>query len=369
MPGVNSSLANEEWRLITGVLPEDWHQTARGFGALTRARNIRDPDTLLRLIFLHTAAGLSLRQTVARAQVAELATISDVALLKRLRGAEDWLCHLNQQLAQGQLKTAKRWAQLAGRVLRVVDATDVEEPGATGTDWRIHYTLRLPSLECDFFELTDVKGGETLLRLPVRQGDLLLADRGYSHRAGAAHVIRNHGDLIVRVSSSNFPLHDTKGKELDLVKILRQLQGHQPREWKVQFDWEGQRYSGRLCAVRKTRAATERTRKKILHRAQRKQQQVQPETLELAEFFFVFTTLPAAEFPVTTVLELYRCRWQVELVFKRLKSLLGLGHLPKYDERSCRAWLQAKLLCALLIERLMHEAKFFSPWGFALLPE
>jgi IS4 transposase len=75
------------------------------------------------------------------------------------------------------------------------------------------------------------------------------------------------------------------------------------------------------------------------------------------------------EFPVATVLELYRCRWQVELVFKRLKSLLGLGHLPKYDARSCRAWLQAKLLCALLIERLMRQAKFFSPWGFALLPE
>jgi hypothetical protein len=366
---VNSSLADEEWQLITGFLPEDWRKTARSCGALTRARNVSDADTLLRLIFLHTAAGLSLRQTVARAQVAELATVSDVALLKRLRGAEGWLCHLNQQLARGQLKTATRWAQLAGRVLRVVDATDVEEPGATGTDWRVHYTLRLPSLECDFFELTDVKGGETLLRLPVQRGDLLLADRGYSHRAGAAHVIRNQGDLIVRLNGTLFPLLDEKGKELNLVKTLRQLQGHQAKEWKVQFDWEGKRYSGRLCAVRKTRAATERTKKKILHRAQRKQQQVQPETLELAEFFFVFTTLPASEFPAATVLELYRCRWQVELVFKRLKSLLGLGHLPKYDERSCRAWLQAKLLCALLIERLMREAKFFSPWGFALLPQ
>lgn len=366
---MNSILADEEWQLITGFLPENWRKTARSCGALTRARNVSDADTLLRLILLHTATGLSLRQTVARAQVAGLATISDVALLKRLRGAESWLCHLNQQLAQSQLKAATRWARLAGRVLRVVDATAVEEPGATGTDWRVHYTLRLPSLECDFFELTDVTGGETLLRLPVRPGDLFLADRVYSHRAGAAHVIDNHGDLIVRLNSASFPLLDEKGEELHVVKTLRQLQGHQPGEWKVQFDWEGKRYSGRLCAVRKSRAAAERARKKILRRAQRKQQQVQAETLELAEFFFVFTTLPASEFPVAVVLELYRCRWQVELVFKRLKSLLGLGHLPKYDERSCRAWLQAKLLCALLIERLMREAKFFSPWGFALLPE
>jgi len=363
---MDSSLADEEWQIISRFLPEDWHETARSCGALTRARNVGDADTLLRLIFLHTAAGLSLRQTVARAQVAQLATISDVALLKRLRGSEAWLRHLNQQLARQQLKTATRWAKLAGRVLRVIDATDVEEPGATGTDWRVHYTMRLPSLECDFFELTDNKGGESLLRLPVQRGDLLLADRGYSSRAGVVHVIQNQGDVIVRLNSANFPLLDEKGKPLDLLQTLRGLHQHEPGEWKVHFDWEGKRYSGRLCAVRKTRAATERAQRKLRRRAQRRQQELQPETLALAEFFFVFTTLPAPAFPTATVLDLYRCRWQVELVFKRLKSLLGLGHLPKYDERSCRAWLQAKLLCALLIERLMHEAKFFSPWGFAL---
>jgi hypothetical protein len=251
----------------------------------------------------------------------------------------------------------------------VIDATNVQEQGATGTDWRVHYTLRLPSLECDFFELTDVRGGETLERLPVRAHDLLLADRGYCTRAGAAHVIGSQGDLIVRLNSTNFPLLDTKGQAVDLCKRLRHLSGHRPREWKVQFEWEHKRYTGRLCAVRKTRAAALRARKKLLRRAQRKKQQLRPDTLELADYFFVFTTLPAAEFPVAVVLELYRCRWQVELVFKRLKSLLGLGHLPKYDQRSCRAWLQAKLLSAQLIERLMHEAKFFSPWGFTLLPE
>jgi hypothetical protein len=36
---------------------------------------------------------------------------------------------------------------------------------------------------------------------------------------------------------------------------------------------------------------------------------------------------------------LYRSRWQIELAFKRMKSLMGLGHLPKKDPVSCRAWL------------------------------
>jgi IS4 transposase len=54
-------------------------------------------------------------------------------------------------------------------------------------------------------------------------------------------------------------------------------------------------------------------------------------------------------------LELYRCRWQVELALKRLKSLLQLGHLPKKDPVCARAWMQMKLLLALLVEQLLFE--------------
>ena len=80
----------------------------------------------------------------------------------------------------------------------------------------------------------------------------------------------------------------------------------------------------------------------------------------------VFTTVSCKELTTRDVLELYRVRWQIELRFKHLKSLLGLGCLPKYDDASCRAWIQAKLLCGLLIERLMRQAKFFFPWGYRL---
>ena len=65
-------------------------------------------------------------------------------------------------------------------------------------------------------------------------------------------------------------------------------------------------------------------------------------------------------------MELYRLRWQIELTFKRLKSLLGLGQLPKRTDASARAWLHGKLFAALLVERLIEEASFFSPWGYAL---
>ena len=136
----------------------------------------------------------------------------------------------------------------------------------------------------------------------------------------------------------------------------------------MSFTHEGRTYKGRLCAIRKNAVATERTREKMRRQARRKQKQVSDEALKLAEFVMVFTTVSAKELSTRDVLELYRVRWQIELRFKHLKSLLGLGCLPKYDEASFRAWIQAKLLCGLLIERLMRRAKFFSPGDTDCLP-
>ena len=62
------------------------------------------------------------------------------------------------------------------------------------------------------------------------------------------------------------------------------------------------------------------------------------------------------------ILELYRFRWQVELYFKRLKSILDYGEMPKKSEKSIFAWLNGKLMISLLIETLIGKVDF-SPSG------
>ena len=359
------NLLDEEWEFLTDFLPQDWREQARTTGALRRARGIPNADCLLQLILMHTATGLSLRQTVVRAREQSLADISDVALLKRLRSSEAWLRSLTAHMTEiNQKELLKRLS--AGHRVRVVDATTVQEQGGAGTDWRVHYTLCLPDLRCDFFELTDEKGGETYRRIPVEPGDLLLGDRGYSNAAGVHAVVQAQGQVLVRWNSFSFPLETKGGKPFEALKELNKLPKRGCREWKVSFTHEGKRHTGRLCAIRKGAVATARAQKKIRREAARKQKHVSEEALKLAGFIMVFTTVSPKVLSSREVLELYRVRWQIELRFKHLKSLLGLGCLPKYDEQSCRAWIQAKLLCGLLIERLMREAKFFFPWGYRL---
>jgi len=359
------NLLEEEWEYLTEFLPKDWREQARKTGALRRARGIANADCLLRLILMHTATGLSLRQTVVRAREQSIADISDVALLKRLRSSEPWLRGLNSGMTElGETETVQRLC--VQRRVRVVDATTIQEQGGAGTDWRVHYTLCLPDLSCDFFELTDEHGGETYRRIPVKPLDLLLADRGYSNPPGVSAVSEAGGDVLVRWNNFSFPLESGAGKTFDPLKGLRQLPKRGAREWAVSFRHGGKKYTGRLCAIRKNAVATARAQEKLRQRASKQQKQADEEALKLAAFVLVFTTVGQDVLDTQEVLELYRVRWQIELRFKHLKSLLGLGCLPKYDEQSCRAWIQAKLLCGLLIERLMREAKFFSPWGYRL---
>jgi Transposase DDE domain len=360
------NLLEEEWEYLTEFLPKDWREQARKSGALRRARSIADADCLLRLILMHTATGLSLRQTVVRAREQSIADISDVALLKRLRSSEPWLRGLTSRMTEiGEAKIVKRVC--AQRRVRVVDATTIQEQGGTGTDWRVHYAMCLPDLSCDFFELTDEHGGESYRRIPVEPMDLLLADRGYSNAAGVSAVREAQGDVLVRWNSFSFPLETKEGKPFEVLKELNKLPKRAAREWAVSFRHGGKKFTGRLCAIRKNAVATERAREKMRQKASKKQKEPDEEALELAAFVMIFTTVSRDVLDTQEVLELYRVRWQIELRFKHLKSLLGLGCLPKYDEQSCRAWIQAKLLCGLLIERLMKEAKFFFPWGYRLL--
>ena len=355
-----------EWDLLASLLPSGWQEAAREQGALRRARNIKSPEVLLRLILLHAGAGLSLRQASARARTTGLAAISDVALFKRLRKAEPWLRWMTTQMLRESRYGSKLVLWETGERLRVVDATTVQEPGATGTSWKVHYSLTLPTLLCDFFEVTDARGGETYERLPIERGDIVLGDRGYCHREGVAFVKERGGDVVVRLNSTSFPLMDLDDQPLELLPTLRTLEGHQSKEWSVRFEASSGRYGARLCAIRKSSVAAQRAKERIIREAKKRQKRPTPQTLEAAEYIFVLTTIAKARLTTAMVLELYRARWQVELAFKRLKSLMQAGHVPKYDQASAQAWIQAKLLSVLMIERLQEKARFFSPWGFQI---
>ena len=358
----------EDWTIIKKFLPPDWERAGYELGGLRRKRKIKDAETLLRVLLMHAAAGTSLRTTVAYAREAGLCEISDVGLQHRLKVAGRWLGWIAQGLCEAMREgTPERRLGSRFRV-RLVDGTLVNEAGATGSDWHIHYSILLHTLQCDSFLVTDVKQGESLRLYTVEPDDVLVADRGYCRRTDIAHVRDHGGQVVIRFQWSNLPLYDRRGNRLDMLPALRGLRPDQVGDWDVwiRHPRTKQLMKGRLCALRKSAASIDRAQKKARHRANRNGQVIKPETIEHASYVTVFTTISRHWLSGADVLALYRDRWQIELVFKRLKSLVRISVLPKTDEQSCKAWLHAKLVIALLAERLYREAESFSPWGYPI---
>jgi hypothetical protein len=360
-----TTLEDRNWDFLLGLLPAGWQEEARTTGACTRRRGFTAIDHLLRGLLLHVGIGVSLRETAVLAKAAGWLDMSDVALMKKLRQSERWL----QSLCQGLLRESALAVPAATSLsMRLIDGTLVKEPGRTGSQWRVHYSLRVPEWTCDDFALTDSRGegtGESLRRFRVRPRDCLIADRGFASAAGIGHVQRRGGYVIVRHVPANLPLEQADGTALPLLEWLRALTAA------GQIDHRGGwlREAGqapipvRLCAIRKSAEAVAAAQRRIRRRAQHNPGQVRPETFEYAQWVIVLTTVPLDVLSDSEVLEWYRVRWQIELAFKRLKSLADLGHLPKHDPASSRAWLYGKLLMALLTEKMQRHARAFSPWG------
>lgn len=351
-------------------LPPGWEHKAKALGALRRCRKFPNAGVLLRILLIHLAEGCSLRETAVRARQGALADVSDVAIMDRLRQSEEWFRWMNSELMsrwvarQPDTVFGGRWN------VRIADATEVTEPGPTGSSWRIHYVIGLPSLGCTAVEVTDSQGdgnGETFTRFPVCRGDLFLGDRGYGTARGIRHVVQGGGDVIVRFGWNNLPLWSGQAKRFNLFAHLRTLRGTALGDWPAFVRHNQQLVAGRVCAVRKSRQAAEEGQRRVRRKAQKNGSKILPQTLEAAEYIFVFTTVKAPSLAPTHVLEFYRGRWQVELVFKRLKSLMSLGHLRKTDDRSARAWIHGKLFVAFVLEALLRHGESFFPWGYPLL--
>lgn len=356
---------DEDWRVFMSFLPATWKELARSSGALKGLRQDKSPENLLRILLLHVACGYSLRETATRARLAGIANLSDVALLKRLRKSQQWLhllcVELFKERTQGMFDTG-------GLEIRLFDGSIVKEPGKTGSQWRIHYSVRLPTLTCDFFRITATEGkgtGESLLQFPLSAGDYILADRGYSTATGIHHIARHGGFLGVRLNVSSVVLLEPDGRPFNMVDRLRPLtESGEVSSWPVLVpEGDSDSVSARVCVIRKTQEAIRQAQEKLRRKASKKGQELKPETLIYAEYVIVLTTFPAATFTAAMVLDYYRIRWQIELVFKRFKQIAQLGHLPKHDDDSAKSWLYGKLVAALLTEKLVTHASSISPWG------
>jgi hypothetical protein len=312
------------------------------------------------LLMTWAVAERSLRETAALSAEAGMADVSDVALLKRFKKAGDWLGALLAGVLGSDQPTASELLRI-----RLIDASSIRRRGGRGTDARLHLSLNLKTHRIDEVELTDARAGETLDRFTFKPGDIAVIDRGYAHRGALSSVVKAGAFFLVRLPWSNVPLETRQGEPFGLFTALRSLGEASAEEFPVQFlSPDGESIPCRFVAVRKSEVAAAESRRRVI-KERSKHGAVDPRTIEAASYVFVLTNLPS-EISAESVLDLYRFRWQVEMKFKTLKSVLHLGNIPVRSPELLRVYVTAKLLVALLIDALISAAESFFPWGYPL---
>ena len=340
-------------------LPDDLdlEALARQTKAFRRPRGVRSGTDLLRLALAWAPGGYSMQRVAAWAGARGIARLTEDALIQRLHGMVPFLQAVVSQLLM-PVEPRPCWY---GRVLRIADGTSLSKQGSKGTDWRIHAVYDLARSGFTHLELSDARGGEALDRGPPVAGEIRIADRGYANAQAWQRFCENsqgQAAYIVRVRWSTIRLVDQTGDLFDLIKWLERLppeaETHQITA-RVQSGKRQTPVAIRLVVRRNTAEATEAARKRLRQKASRRQTRIDPRSLVAAGFLILATPLAEAEFPATEVLAVYRLRWQIELAFKRLKSLLHIGKLPTKTEVGTRCWLYAHLIVALLTDDLSQD--------------
>lgn len=338
-----------EWPYVLTLLPGDLAESAKREGALRRCRNVPDAAALMRMALAYAVSDLSLKDVAAWASGLKVAEITGPGLFYRLREAERWLERVLAQTLQDEVRKGP-----SGLALRIVDATVITGPGSTGTDWRAHAIID-PATGCiRSVELTDMHAGEGYGRHTIQPGEVVLGDRAYGTARGIHAVRQADAHVVARVNPHALRVCGEDRRRFFLVDRAGEVPKVGGRELSVLIPVPPEGASGgwslsKAVAWVPARVVAGRTRD--------------------GDLIWLLTTLPSREVSAIRVMELYRLRWQIELLFKRLKSLLHLNSLPTRHGPTAKSWMLARFLAAALAQKLVQPAGPFSPWGYELREE
>jgi hypothetical protein len=355
-------LTSQQWdQLVLTQLPADMEAQARQLKAFQRARSLPSASALLRGLLCYVLTQLSLRELSVWSLLAQRNTqgLSHQAWHAHLIKAASWL----QWLFNALLTQISIQRSFPGHRLLLIDATHLPTLGRKGITWRLHTGYDLLTGCIAAMKVTDLHTAEGLTQLPVGKGDIVVADGAYSRACQLIVTALDHlVDFAVRWSPAHLTLYaplapDARPEHrVEVHKWLAQLSvGIHERQAMV-ID-ANRRLPVRIVALVPTPEQAARLREKKSKEARDKGRKLSAEALYLAGFLLIVTTLPAPLWPAKQLIELYRCRWQIEVLFKRIKQVLARHQLPCKKPETAQAMIFALLIGWLLVEDQTEELR------------
>lgn len=344
---------------LLNYIPDDYEAMAKSSGAMQRAREIKSAKDLMLLCLTYLFKGLTLEEVAVFAGVKSIATISNVNFMKRFAKCRNWFKNIaaNLQFPE-EIGYNKPSVFEAFRII-AVDASDIVQRGKLKLEFHLHYAYDIFNMCTVEYKFTNNKVGETLKNFSTfKKGDLILADRAYGTITSILHCLASGADYIFRLKYNAFSLYDINSRRIDLNEKLSKATETKSIDFTAYFKDGKKLILVRVCAIKKNTEGIAKSDKRIKRRESKNQTTYSDES-KLMNNYIVVATSVSSDISADEILGLYRYRWQIELFFKRAKSLLQLGNLPNKKEENILAWLDGKMLCALLVELIQAKVNFF----------
>ena len=335
---------------IIKKLPEKWEETAKETKAFVRAREIKTAMDFMQLIFMYIVHGLSLLEVAAIAKLKGMAKISDVAFMKRFGNCNEFFKEILKKLKPLATANYKKPKFLEKYRVKLADVSAVVKGGKGKKTYHLHYAINPFEMKSEQYKITAESVGESLTNFDVLAGDLYICDRAYGTKTSMKYCMAAGGDFIFRLKKGAFDIYGKKGNKVNIADKLRKLKEGKYLDWNCYFKDGKEFVPIRICAMKKPKNVKELD-------------ETSTDTELMNNYIVVVTSLlKKKKISASQVLDAYRIRWQVELYFKRLKSLLGFGEIPAKTNEHIETWLNAKLVSAILLE-IEAGSVDFSPSG------
>jgi hypothetical protein len=186
----------------------------------------------------------------------------------------------------------------------------------------------------------------------LSKGDLALADLGYFK----VKTFRQYHDKGVYFLSGFIETtticHADTGLSVDLGGMLRRFKGNYLDLNVIMGAAKSEQTPCRLICLRVSAKAANARRRKLHRIAQKKGRTVSQRHLAVCDWTLLITNVPVDWLPAMMAYHLYRAHWQIELLFKQLKSVMRIHQPGTGIEDRLRCELYGKLIMAVLIHRV-----------------
>lgn len=360
----NNKLLQEHLKIwdqkILPFLPDGLEEAAAQSGVLQRKRGIHSVYDLLKIFFLYACSQLSFRILPAAACALGIASVSDTALRKKFAKSAPFLHEvLHAMLKKWNLSPIENLPDRVKNVL-LVDASIVRQTGIDQEQERIHLCYSLNQNRMKQIKVTDHHTAESLSHFEFRKGDLVMGDTGYGTAQNFIYAQEQKADVILRINPGSFCLYDADGEKKSLVSLLKQADEQGCLIMDISGFCRYQKKTGfvRVIAEKLPEEQAREARKRKQKKASKNQSKIKQDTLFCAGWVVVITTL-GAEYSGEEILYLYRCRWQVELLFKRFKQSFCITTAKAGSKQYAETMILLQLIIWIITEQQVYMCECF----------